>query len=197
MDSNILPYTDSKTSSEEHISTGVLIGIRIILEDIVSSNRIYEMGFYGKPFGVRKPGPNKYSRPLELSLIEGLYLAENGYLRVVDPGKGELEPNELREYARTKIPEFELMYKVYKDLRDRGLVVRSGLKFGADYSVYRKGPGLEHAPFLVHTYRHDELIDPTDLVRSGRLSHSVRKKFVMAIVFQDNVDYVSLEWLRP
>jgi len=36
---------------------------------------------------------------------------------------------------------------VYKDLRDKGFIIKPGLKYGADFSVYEKGsrPGDEHS----------------------------------------------------
>ena len=177
--------------------TGELIGIRVIVKDPDQACLLYAMGFYGKPFGVRKPGPGAYREVLELSLIEAIFLAEMNKLRVLSSNGKEYSIEELKNYAHERIPEFDRLYKVYKDLREKGLVVRSGLKFGTDYTVYRRGPGIEHAPFLVHVYGSEEYIDPTDLVRAGRLSHSVKKKFVMAIVFDKRINYLSLEWLRP
>ena len=90
-------------------------------------------------------------------------------------------------------------YLVYRDLRSRGLVVRSGLKYGASFVAYRKGPGLEHAPFVIHYYPPDEPFDPVELVRAGRVSHSVRKVFVLATAGPGarQPTYITFKWLRP
>ncbi len=37
---------------------------------------------------------------------------------------------------------FNPAYKVYKHLRDKGLVVTPGIRFGADFAVYERGLGL-------------------------------------------------------
>lgn len=91
------------------------------------------------------------------------------------------------------------MYNVYKDLRRRGFIARRGLKFGCDYLVYRYGPGIDHAPFGVLIYLEGEEIDPIELVRAGRLLHSVRKKLVLAISdpSKERVRYVLLDWWKP
>jgi tRNA-intron endonuclease len=94
---------------------------------------------------------------------------------------------------------FIALYDVYKDLRRRGFIVRRGLKFGCDYLVYRHGPGIDHAPFGVLIYVEGEEIDPIELVRAGRLLHSVRKKLVLAISdsSKERVRYVLLDWWKP
>ena len=38
---------------------------------------------------------------------------------------------------------------VYRDLRESGLIVTPGIKFGCDFAVYKYGPGVEHAPYMV------------------------------------------------
>lgn len=96
-----------------------------------------------------------------------------------------------------KIPRFEELYTVYNDLRSHGLIPRRGLKFGCDYLVYRHGPGIDHAPFGLQVFRIGEIIDPVELVRMGRLLHSVRKKLIIAIYTGNNIVYHLLDWWKP
>jgi len=87
---------------------------------------------------------------------------------------------------------------VYCDLKRRGFVVRKGLKFGCDYLVYRHGPGIDHAPFGVLVYTDGESVDPIELVRAGRLLHSVRKKLILSIVYKSSeIKYFVLAWWKP
>lgn len=95
------------------------------------------------------------------------------------------------------IEEFKELYLVYRDLRERGFVVRRGLKFGCDYLVYRFGPGIDHAPFGVEVLREEESYDPITIVRMGRLLHSVRKKLILAIVNGEKIKYILLTWWKP
>ncbi|MCE4613450.1 MAG: tRNA-intron lyase [Desulfurococcales archaeon] len=176
---------------------GILVGLSVIVEDLEESRKLYSMGYYGKPIGVQKPkGPN-FDAPLKLSILEALYLAENGVLEVVDINGNRVELEALRRILG-EMKKFELLYKVYKDLRNRKLIARPGLKFGADFTVYRLGPGIDHAPYVVHVYEPEEAIDPVEIVRAGRLSHSVRKMFVMATPLRDErILYLMFKWFKP
>ncbi|MEN2999844.1 MAG: tRNA-intron lyase, partial [Acidilobaceae archaeon] len=155
--------------------------------------RLYSSGFFGTPLGIEKPRGGERV-PLRLSLPEALYLAERGELEVLDE-RGEVSVERLRELVFSS-RRGAAVYAVYKDLRSSGLVVRSGLKFGADFTVYQLGPGLEHAPYIVHVYEEGERVDPADIVRASRVGHSVRKSFVMAFPRQGRTEYLALRWVR-
>jgi len=177
---------------------GVLLGIRVVVFDTTQARNIYRLGYYGKPLGIPKPKDTEFSAPLELGLIEAIYLTENGLLSVYSTKGKRIDLECLRKYALSIIPRFSELYVVYKDLRDKGYIVRSGLKYGSDFVVYEKGPGLEHAPYLVHVVRAYDQIDPLEIVREGRLGHSVRKDFVLALVYPgDKVSYLLFEWSKP
>nr|WP_237697108.1 tRNA-intron lyase [Desulfurococcus amylolyticus] len=157
---------------------------------------MYWDGYYGSFLGVSKPKDRSISAPLELSLIEALYLLKRGRIRVFQ-GDSSLNVEDLYSIAVGKIPRFEELYTVYNDLRSHGLIPRRGLKFGCDYLVYRHGPGIDHAPFGLQVFRTDEIIDPVELVRMGRLLHSVRKKLIIAIYTGNNIVYHLLDWWKP
>jgi tRNA-intron endonuclease len=98
----------------------------------------------------------------------------------------------------TRDPEFQVKLSVYSQLRKRGYIVRPGLKFGTDFAVYEQGPGLDHAPFLVHVIPQKDGVVPLDIVRAGRLATSVRKKFIIATVKENGkIAYYSFVWHRP
>ncbi|MEB3780468.1 MAG: tRNA-intron lyase [Desulfurococcales archaeon] len=176
---------------------GLLIQGEVVIPSIDDSRKIYSLGFYGKPIGIDKPRGANFDVPLKLSLIEALYLLEKGIIKISTIEGSEVSVDELKKVMEES-KRFKMLYKVYRDLRDRGLVVRPGLKFGADFTVYREGPGLEHAPFIVHVYPFDSEIDPTELVRAGRLSHSVRKTFILATSTPSGkIQYITFKWYKP
>ncbi len=175
---------------------GLLIGDSVIVYNLESARSLYSKGFYGTPIGVEKPKGADFEAPLKLSLIEALYLAEKGLLSIKRTDGGNVDIEELRRKVE-ETPRLRLLYTVYRDLRDRNLIVRSGLKFGSDFTVYRLGPGLEHAPFIVHVHEARENLDPTDIVRAGRISHSVKKTFIMAFPEKGGgVTYMMFKWIR-
>ncbi len=177
---------------------GRLLGLRVIVFNHDDARRLYSMGYYGKPLGITKPRDTNFEAPLELSLVEALYLLEKGVLEIVDEHDSIVSVESLFTRGEKSIPKFGLIYKVYRELRDKGYVVRSGLKFGADFAVYEKGPGLEHAPYLVHVLETSNTIDPLEIVRAGRLSHSVRKAFILALVGpgKSPTRYIIFRWSK-
>lgn len=176
--------------------SAILINNRVIVPDYDCSNKLYWDGFFGGFFGVYKPREKKVESILELSLIEALYLVEKGLINVVKGGE-QLSYRELMEVGRSLIKDFDTLYKVYKDLRDRGFIVRRGLKFGCHYLVYKFGPGIDHAPFGVEVQSVGNEYDPIIIVRLGRLLHSVKKKLIVAIDSGNKLDYVLFSWWKP
>ncbi|HID07429.1 MAG TPA: tRNA-intron lyase, partial [Armatimonadetes bacterium] len=60
--------------------------------------------------------------------------------------------------------------------------------------------GIDHAPYLLHVMSVNEKINPIELVRAGRLSHSVRKKFIIAMTRNElgsRVDKIMFKWYKP
>ena len=126
----------------------VFVGGRAVVWDVKQAARLYREGFYGKFVGVDKPKTPDVERPLELSLIEALYLLEKGRIKLVDAEGRELSVEEVRKLGELHEDGFNYHYRVYKDLREKGYVVRPGLKFGATFAVYRYGPGIDLS--LIH-----------------------------------------------
>ena len=184
---------------EEQKALAQLLGGRAIVWDVKQAAKLYKEGFYGKFIGVSKPKDQVPERPLELSLIETYYLAERGRIKVVDERGRELSAQEVYEYAKRHYEDFDYRYRVYKDLRERGYVVRPGMKFGSMYAVYKYGPGIDHAPFLVHVMPMERSMDPVEIIRAGRLSHSVKKRFIIASIDPKSgkVDYCVFSWFKP
>jgi len=87
---------------------------------------------------------------------------------------------------------------VYTKLREAGFVVTPGVKFGADFAAYERGPGLDHAPYLVRVSIPSSKMTATDIVLAGRLATTVRKQFIIAIAdtARDDVSFVGFDWWR-
>lgn len=169
---------------------------RIIVFDYSCASFIYWNGYHGNFLGVSKPKTRDVKAPLELSIIEALYLLEKNWIKVFKAST-PLSFEELYKIGKEQIEKFEALYRVYVDLKSRGFVVRRGLKFGCDYLLYRYGPGIDHAPFGVLVYYSSEKVDPVEIVRAGRLLHSVRKKLIIAIYDGKSVKYSLLDWWKP
>ncbi|MBS7636693.1 tRNA-intron lyase [Candidatus Bathyarchaeota archaeon] len=162
-------------------------------------SELYKMGFYGKPLGIPKPKIPEFNVPLILDLMEGLYLAEKGIIAVYEGAeKNRVSVKKLRQKARTLYEEFDEKYAVYRDLRENGMVVTPGIKFGCDFAVYKYGPGLEHAPYMVSVKKASSELTATEIVKAGRLATTVRKRFIIAVSDMEKrkIRYLIFKWFK-
>ena len=171
----------------------------LVVWDVKKGSELYQKGFYGKPLGIPKPKIAEFDVPLILDLMEGLYLVERGILIVYEETKGEkVGLTKLRRMARSLYEEFDLKYAVYKDLRDHGLIVTPGIKYGCDFAVYKQGPGVDHAPYMVSVKKRQDEMTATDLVKAGRLATTVRKRFIIATPEPktEQIQYLIFKWFK-
>ncbi|TFG33783.1 tRNA-intron lyase [Candidatus Thorarchaeota archaeon] len=186
------------TDSISTIPVATLISDRAIVWNPEDGMQLYEQGYFGQPVGIRKPKSAVFDKPLELSLLECAYLTRESKLKVIDSRDRTLSLDELISLGASTSEDFKDRFLVYSQLRERGYVVRPGLKFGTDFAVYEKGPGLDHAPFLVHVIPQKVGVVPLDIVRAGRLATSVRKRFIIATVKENGeIAHYSFIWHRP
>jgi len=185
-------------NGNENKPKGVLIGSKVVVFGSDDAKRVFSLGFFGKPLSVRKPkSPEEVEPPLELSLIEAIYLCELGELIIFSSEGDRMGCDQLKRIASEHIRDFSLIYPVYIKLRQAGLVIRSALKYGADFALYREAPGREHAPYLLKVLESTQSVDPGDLVGWGRVAHSVRKDLIIAISYGSRQSFIVFKWLRP
>jgi tRNA-intron endonuclease len=159
---------------------------RIIIEDKKVASRLNSKSFGKKSSGGR----------LELSLIEGLYLLERGSISVKD-GKGDVSAEDIVKIA--KEDDFQMRYKVYQDLRERGHIVKTGFKFGAHFRAYGKGKSIsDHSKYLVHVVPESEIYSFHEVSRIVRLAHGVKKEILFAVVDDEgDITYYKIERVTP
>ena len=174
-----------------------LVDKQVIIWDSDLGSYIYQLGYFGKPIGIRKPKSPRFDRPLELTLLEAAFLQYKNRLTITD-NESIVSEEEFIEICKDRFSKFEDLYTVYFDLRSKRYIVRPGLKFGTDFAVYRRGPGIDHSPFLISVILRNTKLEPIDLVRAGRLATSVRKRYVIATVLSDQqIRYYVFQWNRP
>ncbi|MHA1204368.1 MAG: tRNA-intron lyase [Candidatus Heimdallarchaeaceae archaeon] len=174
------------------------IGNRVVVWDLEKGTWLYNNGFYGKPIGVRKPNiGDEFRDPLELSYFEAFYLQEKKIIEIFDEEGNLLDKEQFLKRCRENHINFDQKMEVYNHLREKGYVVKPGLKFGTDFAVYTKGPGLEHSPYLVQIIKKEGSINPIELVRAGRLATTVRKNFVLATKMKGKLHFFLFDRYKP
>jgi tRNA-intron endonuclease len=181
-----------------------LIADQVIIFDHAQGSSLYAKGFYGKPIGIKKPDPNlAFDRELQLDMFEAVHLVKKGWLVVQDSRAGkQFSVAEIEAFAAEKYEKFKERSLVYDDLRAKGYIVRPGLKFGADFTVYRQGPGLDHSAFVVLVLENENRMSSMDMVKAGRLATSVKKRFVIASISSGemtlpSITYYVFRWFKP
>ncbi len=174
--------TDVKGHAE-----GVLVSDRVFIFDQQQSAFLHDYGFFG----------NLVNGIYQLSLVEACFLIGKGKLTVRDMEGTEMDYDGLFEYGFNEQDEFENRLKVYTDLRERGLVVKAGFKFGTHFRVYQDDPDDCHARFLVHAVPYEITKMWPDISRTVRLSGGVKKEILFAMVKGNSIQYLEFEWYKP
>ena len=136
---------------------------------------------------------------LYLSMTEALYLLNKKKI-VIYKGKKELSSDEFHKYGRKSDKRFNLRYKVYSDLRERGYITKTALKYGADFRVYPRGKRMseEHAKWVVFAVHEAEVFDWKKFAAMMRVAHSVRKNLLLAVLDDEgDVTYYEVNWIKP
>jgi tRNA-intron endonuclease len=124
------------------------------------------------------------------SIYEALYLLESKKARALDSKGKEVKFSELVKKADSNA------YHVFRDLRDKGNILKEGLKFGADFRVYEKGshPGKAHAKYLLYIVS-GKKINILDFAAKARIAHSTNKILLLAIVDSEgDASYYDVSW---
>ena len=136
---------------------------------------------------------------VQYSLTEALFLVEKEKMDVFSKTK-KLSKKEFLDRCRKIDKKIQIKYPVFKDLRERGYVVKTALKFGADFRVYEKGssPGERHAKWVVFTEHESNRLTWHEFSAKNRVAHSTKKNLLLAIVDEEgDISYYEVKWLKP
>ncbi len=162
-------------------------GDRAVVLDEAEGKRLHEAGYFGKLVG----------RRLQLSLLETAFLLKAGLIEVrsSDTDRPIRLPRLLRE-AKAIQPDFALRLRAYEDLTARGVISKTGFKYGAHFRAYEGDPDVNHAKYLVHVVPKGHRGAWPEISRAVRLAHGVKKQILFGEVGPE-VRYVKLERVRP
>ena len=186
-----------KNSQEEELGEkktvvkAVFSGERVITENSDNARELYNQSRYGSILDNGK---------VQLSLLEAHYLLEKGRLDVLDGRNKQINFENFLKKAKKLEPNFWIRYCVFKDMRNRGYIIKTALKFGADFRVYERGvkPGEDHAKWIVYPVHEANTLTWYEFAAKNRVAHSTRKRLLLGIVDEENsVTYYEIAWKRP
>ncbi len=163
---------------------------RVYADKCKEAKILYDKSRYGEPI------ENKF----QYSMAEALLLLEKGRVRIVDGKKKKLSFDGFVNKAEKREKGFWTKYCVFRDLRGRGYIAKTALKFGAALRVYNRGikPGEDHARWIVYPVKENTSFTWYDFAAKNRVAHSTRKKLLLAVVDDEyDVSYWESGWIKP
>ena len=127
------------------------------------------------------------------SLFEVLYLLEKNKAELLDSKDKNISFRELMN----KNEKSHEIYLAFKDLRDKGHILKEGLKFGTDFRVYKKGdkPGKDHAKYLLYAISQNAKVNLKEITSKARVAHSTNKILLLAIIdAEEDINYYEINW---
>jgi len=168
-----------------------LLKTRAVTENTDQAKELYNSGRYGILLSSGK---------VQLSLIEAIYLSEKQKVILLDQRNKEITFENCLKKAQKSEHNFWAKYCVYKDIRNRGYIIKTALKFGADFRVYDRGikPGEDHAKWVVFPVLEGSTLTWHDFSAKNRVAHSTKKRLLIGIVDDEGeTTYYECRWLRP
>lgn len=142
----------------------------------------------------------KIGEKIQYSLAESLFLVEAGKMEISDSKGKIIDKKTLNSKITRMDKKFEIKYPVFKELRKKGYVVKTALKFGADFRVYDKGsrPGKSHAKWIVFVAHESEKTSWHEFSAKNRVANSTKKNLLLAIVDEEgSISYYEVSWKKP
>lgn len=183
--------SDKDKKVKKPVVLGILTGERVVTESSDDARELYNQSRFGSIVDNGK---------VELSLLEALYLMERGRLLIKSESGKEINFESYVKKAKKVEPNFWTRYSVFKDMRNRGYIIKTALKFGADFRVYDRGvkPGEDHARWIVYPVHEGSTLTWYEFSAKNRVAHSTKKRLLMGIVDDEgDVTYYEIKWMRP
>ncbi len=162
---------------------------RIISTNSSDAYTLHKKSSFGEPV----------EEKVQYSFSEALFLVEKGKMDILVRGK-KITKKELLKKLQRFDKKIQTKYPVFKDLREKGYVVKTALKFGAEFRVYEKSPksGKKHAKWIVFTDYESGKLTWHEFSAKNRVAHSTKKNLLLAIVDEEgDITYYEIRWIRP
>jgi tRNA-intron endonuclease, archaea type len=128
------------------------------------------------------------------SSYEAFYLIESKKANAYSKEKKVSQKKVLKLFSK-KDKEFLINYIVYKNLREKSYIPKTGLKFGAEFRIYEKNK--PHAKYLTLITTQKNKINLREFISKNRVAHSTAKNLLLCVVdAQQDVTYYEISWTK-
>jgi len=128
------------------------------------------------------------------SPYEALYLIETNNAELIKNNKPINKQNVEKTFSKNQ-KDFLTKYLVFKKLRQKGYIPKTGLKFGSEFRVYKKNK-MQHARYLCYPLS-DSNLKIEDLISKSRIAHSTAKSLLLAIVDSEHdIIFYEINWMK-
>lgn len=169
------------------------IQAHLISEKIYSnSNEAFSL-FEKQRFG------EKQGEKIVYMFSEAVYLVEKGKMEILDKKDKKLSEKKIFKLLQKIDKKFKTKYFAFRDLREKGHIVKTALKFGAEFRVYEKGQevGKQHSKWILYPVSEHEQLTWHDFSAKNRIAHSTKKNLLIAIVDDEgDVSYYEVNWKK-
>ena len=169
-----------------------LMSERVVTENNDAARELFNQSRYGKMLPDGR---------VQLSLTEAMYLLERGKITVMPArAKKTVNSEQFLKLATKQQKNFFVKYSVFKDIRDRGYIIKTALKFGADFRVYDRGvkPGEDHARWIIYPVHEGDSLTWQEFSAKNRVAHSTKKRLLIGVVDDEgDGSYWEVRWMRP
>ena len=176
-------YPGSSLKLQSYELEGVFFksDLMTIVDDSSDGKEIYEKFWFGQYGSYKASERGKLNK---LDIYETKFLMEKGILKLQNADEAEVAKS-----ATARRKDFEKLYGVYSDWREKGYVIKTGFKFGTHFRVYfpgaRPAMGEEqsrvHSKHVIHVFPKESKLLISEWARAIRVAHSVRKTFILAV----------------
>ncbi|MFH1521820.1 MAG: tRNA-intron lyase [archaeon] len=166
----------------------------LISEKITSNTVEAQSLFATSRFG------EKFGEKILYSLPEAFFLVQDKKMDILDYRDKKLSQKEILKKFERIDKKFKTKYIVFKDLRKKGYIVKTALKFGAEFRVYDKGDKISkaHSKWILFPVSENTQMTWQDFSAKTRVAHSTKKNLLIAIVDEEgDVSYYEVKWTRP
>lgn len=141
----------------------------------------------------------KFEDKILYSPSEALFLIQEKKMKLINHKNEQLNEKEIIKKFQQIDKKFLSKYFVFKDLRKKGYIVKTALKFGAEFRVYEKGEKIDktHSKWICFPVSENSKLTWQEFVAKNRVAHSIKKNLLIAIVDEEgDVSYYEIKWTR-